>query len=105
VLQLTDQSAVSFLRLLTGRELVAGQLVCRAWQVLLAGDSGYAGRVLQAREADAAERRAGAREEEFEEEEESACMQAYRCCYWIWSYDEAGDDEAGDDDYWGYGSG
>jgi hypothetical protein len=94
VLQLADESAMSFLRLLGGKDLVVAQLVCKAWQALLVGDSGYAERARLAREeVEAARRRA--REEEREERERRFRAPSY-------SYDS--DDGYYGHSYGGYGS-
>ncbi len=49
VLQLTDEAAMGFLRLLGGRDLGSALLVCRAWRKLLAGDAGHGGRLAAAK--------------------------------------------------------
>lgn len=71
VLQLTDEAAMAFLRLLGGRDLGRALLVCRAWRELLAGDVAHGGRLEAARvqaeeEAREAEMRARASRRAFE---------------------------------------
>jgi hypothetical protein len=88
VLQLTDEAVMSIVRLIDGRGVVGAQLVCKAWQAALVGDSRYAEMV---REEEAAERR-----RRQEEEEEGRRNRRYSSNY----YDYDSDDYR----YSGYGS-